>query len=90
MVPNLYSAALDKPLSKLAAADPFGTITLWTYFNNCLIEATRQVASSQEINHDIREAAKTDIVYASFLVFAITPNVSIGTRGFARCMESER
>ncbi|KAH6886929.1 hypothetical protein B0T10DRAFT_76133 [Thelonectria olida] len=78
MIPNLYLATLNKPQLKLAASDPFGTVTLWTYFNNCLLESARKAASSKLTDHDIREAAEIDLVYASFLVFEKTLDVKLG------------
>lgn len=70
MVPNLYSTPLSKGLQQQALADPFGTVTLWTYFNNCLEDALQRASGAQLSTQEIQDAAQEDLVYASFLVLA--------------------
>jgi hypothetical protein len=68
-VSNLYLPALESSLLKQAEADPFGTVTLWAYFNNAIVEASshsRSITSSNDT--EIAEVAQCDLVYAAFLL----------------------
>lgn len=69
-VPNFYQTPLPKELHKEAEKDVLGTITLWTYFHNCLQEARKRASAGAVSEQEIREAAQSDLVFASFLIFA--------------------
>lgn len=67
VAPNLYVPALPPALLKQATSDPFGSITLWTYFNNALALATQEIPSTSLSDEDLVEAGQIDLVYAAVL-----------------------
>lgn len=81
-VPNLYQTPLPKGLHKEAEADPLGTVTLWTYFHNCLQQAVQRGSEEAVGEQEICEAAQEDLVYASFLIFANTSKAELSKGGY--------
>ena len=67
LVPNLYDARLPRRLQQKAEADPFGTVTLWTYFHNCLEHLADWAAMDDD---EIIRTAEEDLVVAAFKLYA--------------------
>ncbi|KAH7118623.1 hypothetical protein B0J13DRAFT_196451 [Dactylonectria estremocensis] len=67
ILPNFYNQSLPPNRQQQAEADPFGTVTLWTYFHNCI-----NSLSSKSIieNHDLDAISQEDIVAAAFTIHA--------------------
>ncbi|CAM1511857.1 Fc.00g093700.m01.CDS01 [Cosmosporella sp. VM-42] len=67
LVPNLYNATLPASFQQKAEADPFGTVTLWTYFNNCIDHFAKWTTVGED---EIDQTANEDVVVAAFKLYA--------------------
>ncbi|KAH7130939.1 hypothetical protein EDB81DRAFT_807710 [Dactylonectria macrodidyma] len=67
ILPNFYDESLPPNRQQQAEADPFGTVTLWTYFHNCI----NYVSSSAVLEkRELDAIAQVDLVAAVFMIHA--------------------